>query len=182
MAKITKTRRRLSGAKQNRKKPQFSRASDPRPFRPTAAMVRFLFTELELLGKRRPYTQKQVAEAAKVSEFQASRWHDVPGYDDWHADQLHGAAIRLFNRGKVAVGCQVLMTGDPKELETFGRILGVVPTGTADASEGSGASSGIVYNFLIPRPATPVVPGVTVREYDAQGQELPADIPTIAVR
>ena len=65
---------------------------------------------LELLGKRRPYSQKQVAEAAKVSEFQASRWHDVPGYDDWHADQLHGAAIRLFNRGKVAVGCRILMT------------------------------------------------------------------------
>jgi hypothetical protein len=145
-------------------------------------MVRFLFTELELLGKRRPYTQKQVAEAAKVSEFQASRWHDVPGYDDWHADQLHGAAIRLFNRGKVAVGCRILMTGDPKELETFGRILGVVPTGTADTSEGSGTSSGMVYNFLIPRPSMPVVPGVTVREFDAQGLELAADIPTIAVR
>ena len=44
------------------------------------------------------------------------------------------------------------------------------------------AGVSMVYNFLIPRPETPVIPGVTVREFDAQGRELPADIPTIAVR
>ena len=44
------------------------------------------------------------------------------------------------------------------------------------------AGASMVYNFLIPRPATPVIPGVTVREYDAQGQELAADIPTVVVR
>ena len=40
----------------------------------------------------------------------------------------------------------------------------------------------MVYNFLIPRPATPVIPGVTVREFNAQGRQLPPDIPTVAVR
>jgi hypothetical protein len=36
-------------------------------------MLRFLRVELELLAERRPYTQKQVAEARSVSEGQASR-------------------------------------------------------------------------------------------------------------
>jgi len=40
----------------------------------------------------------------------------------------------------------------------------------------------MVYNFLVPRPETPVIPGVTVREFDTQGRQLPADIPTITVR
>jgi len=75
-----------------RKKPQ------PKPFRPTAAMQRFLRVELEFLSKRRPYTQKQVAEAAKVSEFQASRWHDAPGYEDWMTRELRHVAVRLFAR------------------------------------------------------------------------------------
>ena len=41
---------------------------------------------------------------------------------------------------------------------------------------------GLTMADLARRPETPVIPGVTVREFDAQGQELPADIPTIAVR
>jgi hypothetical protein len=133
--------------------------TEPKAFAPTAAMIRYLFNELEFLGKRRPYTQKQVAEAAKVSEFQASRWHDVNGYDAWHAEQLHGAAIRLFNRGKVAVGYRILMTGDPKELETFGRVLGLVvdprpPDGDGPAPAG-GAVTNYNLNLLVPRPDMP---------------------------
>ena len=141
-------------------------------------MIRFLFTELEFLGKRRPYTQKAVAEAAKVSEFQASRWHDVPGYDNWHAEQLHGAAIRLFNRGKVAVGYRILLTGDPKELETFGRVLGLLHVGAGEDGTGESAaqaSASLVMNFLVPRPETPVIPGVVVREVQPPQLPLSAD-------
>jgi hypothetical protein len=150
-------------------------------------MIRFLFSELECLGKRRPYTQKQVAESAKVSEFQASRWHDGAGYDEWRAEQLHGAAVRLFNRGKVAVGYRILQTGDPKELETFGRVLGVLPQWppSDDGEAVPGVAPGAPYmvmNYLVPRPETPVIPGVVVNEVDATGKLMPANIPIVAVR
>ena len=35
----------------------------------------------------------------------------------------------------------------------------------------------MIYNFLVPRPQTPVIPGVTVREVP----QLPPNIPTVAV-
>jgi hypothetical protein len=118
-------------------------------------MQRFLRVELDLLAKRRPYTQKQVAEAARVSEFQASRWHDVAGYDDWMTRELRHVAVRLFARGTVAAGYRVIMTGDPKELETFARVMGLLDFPPAD-SHGSGAGSGgCIINLLVPRPEYP---------------------------
>src|SRR5687767_14878393 len=97
-----------------------------RGFRPTTKMRRFLLTELEFLAKRRPYTQKQVAQAANVSESQASRWHDVDGYDEWMQRELRSVAIRLVARATVAAGHRVIQTGDPKELETLARVMGLL--------------------------------------------------------
>jgi hypothetical protein len=47
-------------ARRTRKKPQ------PRSFRPTTAMHRYLAAEKGLLARRRPFTQKMVAELAQV--------------------------------------------------------------------------------------------------------------------
>jgi hypothetical protein len=118
---------------------------------------------------RAPNSQKIVAEAAKISQFQVSRWHDVVGYDDWHARQLHDAAVRLFARAKVAVGYRVLQTGDPKELETFGRVLGLTPRAGEDAEEPTQASPySYIMNVLVPRPEKALLDlseqGVTVLE------------------
>lgn len=158
--------------------------SAPKLFTPTAAMIRFLFRELELLSKRRPYTQKQVASEAKVSEFQASRWHDVRGYDQWHADQLHGAAVRLFNKGKVAVGYRILATGDPKELETFGRVLGLLAGPGGDDGEGDAVNPHFTMNFLVPAP--PISQG----QQEAAKKmlpppmtfDVPASVPVVSTR
>jgi hypothetical protein len=146
-------------------------------FRPTTAMHRFLACELQFLAKRRPFTQKDVAKEARISEFQASRWHNVNGYDKWHADQLHQAAIRLFNRGKVAVGNRILMTGDPKELEIFGRVLGLLtPTWMEDALPATPMNNQAVINLLVPRPEMPMLPEPTTTV--TATKQAPADVLT----
>lgn len=147
-------RAKRKSSDRGRNKPQ------PKPglFRPTAGMQRFVACELVCLGKRRPYTQKDVARDAKISEFQASRWHDIEGYDVWRTKVLHRAAVSLFHRGKVAVGHRILMTGDPKELEIFGRVLGLVGGVAVDDEEGAGAGvnpGGMTMNFLVPAPPIP---------------------------
>jgi hypothetical protein len=95
------------------KKPQPPLAAEADAFRPTTGMVRFVRAELELLAKRRPFSQKFLTKLAGVSESQASRWHTVRGFDDWHHDQLQAAAVRLFNQGKVAVANRIL-SGAPR--------------------------------------------------------------------
>jgi hypothetical protein len=157
--------------KRSRKKPQLKR------FRPTAAMQRFLRVEMEFLAKRRPYTQKQIAEGAAVSEFQASRWHDVAGYDDWMIDELRRVATRLFARGTVAAGYRVILTGDPKELETFGRVMGLLDLRHADSLGSDLGGGGCIINLLVPRPEYPqgaVVAAPTLRL-------PPPDLPPSAV-
>jgi hypothetical protein len=118
-------------------------------------MVRFVRAELELLAKRRPFSQKSLAELAGVSESQASRWHAVPGFDDWHHDQLQAAAVRLFNQGKVAVGNRILMTGDPKELEVLARVLGLLTSAPDAGQERPAGLPPVQFNFLVPRPEYP---------------------------
>ncbi len=142
--------RRVQKRARGRNKPQ------PRRFRPTAGMQRFLRVELELLARRRPYTQKQVAEAATVSESQASRWHDVTGYDDWMTRELRHVAVRLFARGTVAAGYRVIMTGDPKELETFGRVMGLISLPVDSLVAPGTPENACVVNLLVPRPEYPV--------------------------
>jgi hypothetical protein len=128
--------------------------AQPKGFRPTAAMLRFLRMELELLAKRRPYTQKQVAEASGVSEGQASRWHAVDGYDQWVAVELRHVAIQLFARGAVAAGHRVILTGDPRELETFGRVMGLLEPSIVEPRVSDGAGHTTI-NLLCPRPEIP---------------------------
>jgi hypothetical protein len=103
-------------------------------FKPTKAMIRAFFAECDFLLRRVRYTQQMVAQAARVSESQLSRWHQVEGYDEWTAHRLHELAVRLFARAKVSAGARVILTGDPRELEILGRVLGRI--------ESDGRSSG----------------------------------------
>src|SRR5688572_17960015 len=137
--------------------PQRSAAKRKKPqphlgFHPTTKMRRFLRTELDFLAKRRAYTQKQVAETAHVSESQASRWHDVDGYDEWMQKELRAVAMRLVARATVSAGHRVIQTGDPKELETLSRVMALLAPDSENLDRESSAPHPTVINLLVPRP------------------------------
>ena len=111
-----------------------------------------------------------------------NRWRrQNAGLRAWLFEQIGRNALELkpFVDRRVA---QQAIAGSPDAQKLFYMLVAKVGMLPGDDHDVMPAGVSMVYNFLIPRPATPVIPGVTVREYDAQGQELPADIPTIAVR
>ena len=111
-----------------------------------------------------------------------NRWRrQNAGLRAWLFEQIGRNALELkpFVDRRVA---QQAIAGSPDAQKLFYMFVAKVGMSPGDDHDVMPAGASITYNFLIPRPATPVIPGVTVREFDSKGRELPADIPTIAVR
>ena len=150
--------------------------------------MRYFRAKTELIDSGKPPTYVNLARSIGISTVALWKFRRrYPWVEPWSDELLIEQARPLFGAIMRRMGLTALQGGgSPQHAEQFCKMLAgfydrSLPAGESDVPAGGGAPS-MVYNFLIPRPATPVIPGVTVREYDAQGQELPADIPTITVR
>ena len=149
--------------------------------------LRYFRAKTELIDSGKPPTYVNLARSIGISTVALWKFRRrYPWVEPWSDALLIEQARLLFGAIMRRMGLTALQGGgSPQHADQYCKMWAgfydrSLPAGESDVPAG-GATS-MVYNFLIPRPSMPVVPGVTVREFDAQGRELPADIPTIAVR
>jgi hypothetical protein len=140
-------------------------AQAPKPFKPTAKMLVYLRKYLIALATTRPITARALALESGVHEDTVYGWREKPGFDEWFEEKTLADARRLWgpvvNRGMR----RAERTGDPREIETMGRIIGAIkaPSPLLDTVGDRGAVIGQVnnyaINFLVPRPEVPALPG-----------------------
>lgn len=121
----------------------------------------YLRKYLIALATTKPITARALALESGVHEDTVYGWRDKPGYDEWFDEQVRLDTRRLWepvvNRGMR----RAERTGDPREIETMGRIIGVLkgPSTLLDTVGDRGGIIGQVnhyaINFLVPRPELP---------------------------
>ena len=125
-----------------------------------------------------PPSDGVIAKRLGVRRETINRWRRRnPGLRAWLFENIGRNALELqpFVDRRVA---QQAIAGSPDAQKLFYQFVAKVgmPPGD-DGDLPPAAGSAITYNFLIPRPQTPVIRGVTVNEVP----QLPANIPTVAV-
>lgn len=134
-----------------------SDSSESAPFVPTRKMLAYLLKYRQLMAANRPFTQRAVANESDVHEDVVSRWHRVPGFDEWWAREVDGESDRLLPMVRLAVVRRAIRTGDPRDAEMAHRLRGALPGGNmlGPFGESDAAPSGaapFVLNLLVPRP------------------------------
>ena len=154
------------------------------PIRPVH--LRYFRAKTELIDSGKPPTYVNLARSIGISTVALWKFRRrYPWVEPWSDAVLIEQARLLFGAIMRRMGLTALQGGgSPQHADQYCKMWAgfydrSLPGNESDAP--AGAVPSMVYNFLIPRPETPVIPGVTVREFD-QGRQLPADIPTIAVR
>lgn len=155
------------------------------PIRPVH--LRYFRAKTELIDSGKPPTYVNLARSIGISTVALWKFRRrYPWVEPWSDALLIDQARPLFGAIMRRMGLTALQGGgSPQHADQYCKMWAgfydrSLPGDERDAPSSSAPS--MVYNFLVPRPATPVIPGVTVREFDTQGRQLPADIPTIAVR
>lgn len=126
-------------------------------------MHAYLLKKRELSEPRGWTTQRAIAQAINVNEAVISRWHRLEGFDDWVGEQTDRWTRRLWPDAKYAGMLRARRTGDPREIETMGRVTGQIATGPAfgdplgDRGAVIGQVNNYAINFLVPRPEVPAV-------------------------
>lgn len=138
-----------------RNKPQ------PGQFRLTMKMRRYIVAAAELTGTTKGYSQKDIAVAAGLSEYQVSRWHQMPGFRGAVAEffnQLTLLELEAACRGlarQAAKGNIVAFNALCDRLERWGRIVVVSPqTSGADGAPDHMMQGVNVHIHRIPEPAS----------------------------
>jgi hypothetical protein len=139
-------------------------------FRPTPKMLRYVLMTRQFAASKHPYSQRAVAELSDVHEDVVSRWHRVPGFDEWFSEQVLGEVDRLIPLADLSLVWRAIRTGDPRDVEMAHRVRGWWPTAApayVDPQDTAGASPATVpytLNLLVPRPEMPpVVPRSSAR-------------------
>ncbi|MGE0590902.1 MAG: helix-turn-helix domain-containing protein [Vicinamibacterales bacterium] len=122
-------------------------------------MQRYAAVHLEAVFNRNYKYQKQIAEKAGIHESTISKWHRLDGFNDWLAGLVDRQVTVLWSAAKLAGLGRCIATGDPREIETMGRVIGSLPEGYAPAPDPDAPppSAGVTVNVLVPRPDYPVV-------------------------
>lgn len=125
-------------------------------------MLVYLMKTRQFFATNRPISQRAIAAESDVHEDVVSRWHKVPGFDDWMRDELFGEARRVYPLALVAAARRVVRTGDPAELEKLARLLGELPSGMPDPEAPPANTPTFQLNILVPRPEMPMPAGAVV--------------------
>jgi hypothetical protein len=135
---------------------------------------------VECLDKGVPPTYVNLAKACGRSR--QTIWETCQRHPDiwiWINRQLEDSCP-TFVAAVVRRTAMLAMQGSDKHADIYLRYMagGYARPLPGDGSDAP-AGSQFTMNFLIPRPETPVIPGVTVREVQPQ---LAANVPTVEVR
>ena len=138
--------------------------------------------QTELIDSGKPPTYVNLARSIGIARLRYGNFaRRYPWVEPWSDALLIEQARPLFGAIMRRMGLTALQGGGSSQhadqyLQDVGGFYDrPLPGGERDATVGSAPS--MVYNFLVPRPQTPVIPGVTVNEVP----QLPANIPTVAV-
>ena len=138
------------------------------PIRPVH--LRYFRAKTELIDSGKPPTYVNLARSIGISTVALWKFRRrYPWVEPWSDAVLIEQARPLFGAIMRRMGLTALQGGgSPQHAEQYCKMLAgfydrSLPAGESDVPAGGGAPA-MVYNFLIPRPATPVIPGVTVRE------------------
>ena len=143
---------------------------------PRPSWRRYYQAYVSLLEDGHPVTETAIAKLLRISRMSLWRIHRRnPGLRRWVHQQLLERNEHLVGPVIHMLGSTAIRTKSAKHAELFLRAVGCFDGKVEDTLSAHGAGGGMIMNFLIPRPETPVIPGVTVREYDSNGQLLPAN-------
>ena len=150
------------------------------PIRPVH--LRYFRAKTELIDSGKPPTYVNLARSIGISTVALWKFRRrYPWVEPWSDALLIEQARPLFGAIMRRMGLTALQGGGSSQhADQYCKMWAgfydrPLPGGERDATVGSAPS--MVYNFLVPRPQTPVIPGVTVNEVP----QLPANIPTVAV-
>jgi hypothetical protein len=120
-----------------------------------------------LLEDGQPVTETAIARELGISRVSLWRIHRRnPGLRRWVAEQCRSRNEHLISPVIYMLGATAMRTKSPKHAELFLRATGSLDFRDEHDTEGP-AAGGFTMNFLVPRPETPIIPGVTVREVHA---------------
>lgn len=142
----------------------------------------YFHKSVELATQGKGHSQQEIAEAAGLSVFQVSRWHQHPEFHQALAathrhvqlvgfERAMNALLRLAERGNVLAFTTVRET-----LERIGRIATVV-TGDAQASAPGTAINGVqihIHQIPEPAPRSTLPPALELPATSAASSTLPA--------
>lgn len=174
---LTKTQRKTDH-KQSHVEPVAVAAEDGPAFIPKPVHFRLLSAYEGCFQDGIPPSDGVIAKRLGVCRETINRWRRRnPRLRAWLFEQIgrYAAELKPFVDRRVA---QQAIAGSPdaqKLFYTFVAKVGMPPGEDGDAPP---VGTAFTMNFLIPRPETPVIPGVTVREVAPQ---IPDNIPTVEV-
>jgi hypothetical protein len=127
-------------------------------------------------------TETAIAKVLRISRMSLWRIHRRnPGLRRWVGEQLRSSNEHLIGPVVHMLGTTAIRTKSPKHAELFLKATGAIDVKTDSGADVSVVGPGqVTMNFLVPQPAMPAPPGVTINLPPAA---LPAPvIPTIEVR
>ena len=147
--------------------------------------MRYFRAKTELIDSGKPPTYVNLARSIGISTVALWKFRRrYPWVEPWSDALVIEQARPLFGAIMRRMGLTALQGGgSPQHADQYCKMHAGLYGRSLSGGDGDAPTSNapsIVYNFLIPRPETPVIPGVTVHEVDA-APSSPA-IPTIAVR